>query len=891
MANANPIPVQVADAPDTDFRGPFFEINPTAGPTSLRPAATAPHAPPPHAPEHAPAAACAPAPASVGGAAIEIHEPKPGQHIDITVTPNQALILDFNPLDATAVRHGDDLTLTFADGGVIVLHHISQNGNPLPTALQLPDGTIINPCELLQALPEEQPNPAAGKIPEEKIPQPNPEAGPEQPNPAAGPGAPPVTTPFEVPGLGEGLTPLGPLGAEGFNLTSSFPPPGSGGFPPGPPGTPPNTPPNTPPTPPTPPTTPFLVAIEDSALGVVPNLVDNPGQTTLTIIGNFVTDFANSGGIHGVNGAPSLSFSNPVSVNTGTAHGQFGTLALAANGTYTYTVDVAGQAAVNQLGSDRISEALNQQFSGTTPFLAPLEDEFVVTVTNGTQTTQELIALYIEGADATKTTTAVTGTVGSTLLLTYTDLYDPAHSFSELITVNGGANQLVTDIPIQPGDPALVSVALVSGGPTTITSIEVGGGTITVPAETLDSSHHAITAIIDPQITAGTTYSVLDGPTAWIDAPAGAAATQAGQYLYGEGHAVTLSVAADTSADTTGTILNLGTVNGAGTAIEQGGLGSDTLVWNPGTTTTYYNGTAGAVVQDTATAGDQLHINFTNPNLATPGHVETITITVGAGETTAQMALAFANAINADAALTALNGGNPLADYAGGSSFQFSETPGSLAFGDTQYNEFTTSGVFGATATESVLGNDGLDTLRFETASQNVDTSNAATLSHLANIETVDMGNAAAGSGSSTLTLTPDSVLQLTHNESSTITSFSGAGANGQPIQAIWILGDASDTVNLNGFVSGSNANPMISGPITSGAQDPIPGVLPAATVGIPGGVNVNGTPESHLVTTGPTSATQMVGFTEFSGTAANGNTVHVYVENAIAQAGHVNVH
>ena len=172
----------------------------------------------------------------------------------------------------------------------------------------------------------------------------------------------------------------------------------------------------------------------------MPNLVDNPGQTTLTITGNFLTDFANSAGEHGVDGKPTpLVFSDPVSVNTGTATGVFGTLALTADGTYTYTASVAGQAAVNQLGSDRISEALNQQFSGAAPFLAPLEDEFVVTVTNGTQTTQELLALYIEGANATKTTTAVTGTAASTLLLTYTDLYDPAHSFSELITVNGGA--------------------------------------------------------------------------------------------------------------------------------------------------------------------------------------------------------------------------------------------------------------------------------------------------------------------------------------------------------------------------------------------------------------------------------------------------------------------
>lgn len=885
MANANPMPTQIADAPDADFRGPFFEINPTAGPTvtmTSEPhvaAAAAPRAPA-HAPQHVPAV-CAPAPASVGGSPIEVHEPRPGQHVEITVTPNQALIFDFNPLDAQAVRHGNDLTLTFADGGVLVLHHIAQDGTPLPTALQLPDGTIINPCELLQALPEEQPNPTAGKIPEEKIPQPNPEAGPEQPNPEAG--APPVTTPFDVPGLGEGLTPLGPLGAEGFNTTFNFPPPGSGGFPPGPPGTPPNTPPNTPPS------TPFLVAIEDSNLGVVPNLVDNPGQTTLTITGNFVTDFANSGGIHGVNGAPSLTFSNPVSVNTGTATGMFGKLALASDGTYTYTVDVAGQAAVNHLASDRISEALNQQYSGAAPYLAPLEDEFVVTVTNGTQTTQELLALYIEGANAKTTTTAVTGTAGSTLLLTYTDLYNPAHSFSELVTVNAGAHSFTTDIPIQPGDPALVSLALVSGGPTSITSIEVGGGTITVPSETLDAAHHAITAMIDPQVTPGTTYSVLDGPTVWTDVPAGGTATQLGQYLYAEGHGVTLNVAADSAADVGtdsqhpgGVVLNLGNF-AAGTGIEQGGLGSDTLVWNAGGGTTYYNGTAGAVVQGTATAGDQLHMTFTNQNLATPGHVETITIAVGAGETTAQMTQDVVNAINGDANLTGIG---LSAVYGGGSSFQMHETPGSLSFGQTQYTEFTTPAVFGTAASESIQGNVGLDTLKVEAANQTLNFTNGTI--NAANIEVVDLGSTAAGSGNSSLTLTPDSVLHLTQNETSTVTSFSGAGANGQPIQAIWILGDASDTVNLNGFVSGSNPDPMISGPITSGAQDPIPGVVPPVSLpAVPAGVDVNGA----AVTTAPTSPTQMVGFTEFSGTAANGNTVHVYVENAIATSGHVHVH
>ncbi|HVA15045.1 MAG TPA: VCBS domain-containing protein [Stellaceae bacterium] len=872
MPTTQPIPTQIADAPDAGFRGPFFEINPAApGPTHLSRSAAALALPTPH--PDAPAV-CPPAPANSSVAPLVVHEPPAGQQVDITLVPNQPLTFDFNPLDAHAVRHGDDLTLTFADGGVVVLHHIAQDGNPLPTPLQLPDGTIISPCELLQALPGEQGNSENGKIPNEKIPFENFKIPLEHIIPL---GAHPVVTPFELPSLGPGLVPLGGLPPEGFFTTVIFPPPGNGGFPPGPPG-----PPGPPPPPPPPGS--FLVGYEDSNSGVVPNLVDNPGQTTLTISGNFLTDFTNSGGLHGVNGSPTPTFSNAVSVSTGTATGEFGTLAVTAGGTYTYTVDVATEAAVNQLGSDRISEALNQQYSGAAPYLAPLEDEFVVTVSNGSHTQSELLALYIEGADATKTTNAVTGVGAATVLLTYTDLYDPAHSFQEILTVNAAATTLTTDAPIQPGDPGLVSLALVSGT-TSISSIEVAGGTIVVPGETLDAAHHALTTIIDPQITPGTSFHVLDAPTSWADLPAGGTAAAAGQYLYAEGHAVTLDVAPASAADGTGVILNLGTVNGAGTGAEIGGLGSDTLVWNPGTAPTYYNGMAGAVVSGTATNGDSIGITFTNPNLATVGHMETVTIGVTTGETTAQMAQALAVAIDGDATLTALNGGHALADYTvGASSFQFNESLGSNAFGTTQYSEFATPAVFGHSPSESLNGQDGLDTLQVQAPGQNIDTTNPATLAHLSNIDLFDLGAAANAAGSNTLTLDPNSVLQLTHNETSTITSFSG-GAN-----AIWILGDASDTVKLTGFVSGSNPNPMISGPITSGAQDPIPNVLPAAAVGVPGGVDVGGTPETHLVATGPVSPTQMVGFTEFTGTAAGGNVVHVYVENAIATAGHVHV-
>lgn len=877
MSNPQPMPTQIADAPNPAFRAPYFETDPHAAaqPAHAQAApaafvAPAPPAPPAaHAEAVAAGAACPPAPATLSTAPLEVHEPAPGQHVEITLTPNQPLALDFDPLDAHAVLHGNDLTLTFADGGVLVMHHFEQAGVPLPTPLQLPDGTIIDPCELLQALPPEQVNPNAGKIPNEKIPLINPTAGPPEPGH-------PVVTPFHLPGLGPGLTPDGPLPPHGYN------PPGPPLVPPGPPG-----PPPPPPPPPPPHVTPFLNGYEDSHLGVVPNLVDDPSATTVTITGNFLNDFAASGGLHGVNGSPTPIFSDPVSVSTGTATGEFGTLSLAADGTYTYTADFAGQAALNELGSDRLSDALHQQFTGAAPYLAPLEDEFVVTVTNGTQTQSELLALYLEGADATHTTTAVTGTVigapSATMLLTYTDLYDPAHSLSETVTVNAAANTLVTDAPIQPGDPALVSLSLVSGaGSVNVNSIEVAGGTISVPGETLDSTHHALSAIIDPHVTAGTTFAVVDGPTNWIDVSSNTAATAAGQYLYGDDHALALSVAPATPADAEGTILNLGTVNGAGTGLEQGGLGTDTLVWNPGTASTYYNGMTGAVVQGTATAGDTLNVDFINSHL--PGGHELVSVAVTAGETTAQIAHALATAIDADSALTTLNGGHPLADYGGGSSLQFTETAGSNSFGDTFYHEYAAPAVFGNAPSESVSMSDGLDTLQVQAPNQSIDTTNGATLSHLSNLEVIDLGSTAAGAGSSSLTLDPDSVLQLTHNETSTITSFSG-GAN-----AIWVMGDGSDSVNLKGFVSGSNPNPMISGAVTGGAQDSIPNVLPGQPTGVPAGVDINGTPESHLVAAGPTSSTQMVGFTEFSGTTANGNVVHVYVENAIATAGHVHV-
>jgi hypothetical protein len=858
MANANPMPTpvvhtQVADAPDTDFRSPIFEINPTAGPTIVAPLQhTAANAPrnlhvPPEPPHHEPAAVCAPAPASVGNGAVEVHEPNPGQHIDVNVTPNQALILDFNPLDAQAVHHGDDLTLTFADGGVITLHHISQNGAPLPNALQLPDGTIINPCELLQALPEEQPNPTAGKIPEEKIPQPNPEAGPEQPNPEAGPGAPPVTTPFEVPGLGDGLTPLGPLGAEGFTTTTSFPPPGSGGFPPGPPSTPPNTPPNTPPD--NPPGTPFLTMIEDSHLLQYPATATTGDLMTDSYFGHQIVTSDPAAHVD------SYVFWQPGSVAVdaltdpgGSAAGMWGSLNMLSDGSYTYTLNATGIDAASQLGSDFLSQQLGNPGSPDTPY--PLLDLFTVTVDNGFETASQQLAMYTVGNNIVpnQTTASISGsTAGAHVLLTYTDLADPAHSFQEMLTVGSNGLLTIDGSPIQPHDAAMITLEY-QGTPTNITGFSVAGETFTGLNIPLDGNDHALTAIINPDLSGfgdtGDTGSVIVAPTGYANVAGSFSASTAGQYVYETANNATLAVTSGSDADQSGTVLNLGgTTNGH----EVGGLGSDVLVYNGSGNT--YNGGIGFMVNGAPTEAGTLTLFVDNGSTH-----EAVTINVTAGESDNAMATALSAAINGDANLAAI-GVSASSVAAGDNSFQLLEGSGTQSFDSLTSLEGLALSTSGNPPGMSIGGQGGIDTLRLDGSNISLDLTNSTTLHQFANIDAFDLTGSHGGGATNSLTLDPSSVLQLTANENPAIKTYTGANA-------MWVTGDASDSVTLNGFT-------QISDPITNSSQSP-------TVTSAPNGLQ--------------TSASQMVGFAEYSGTV-NGQTVHVYVENAIVNAGHVHLH
>jgi len=120
----------------------------------------------------------------------------------------------------------------------------------------------------------------------------------------------------------------------------------------------------------------------------------------------------------------------------------------------------------------------------------------------------------------------------------------------------------------------------------------------------------------------------------------------------------------------------------------------------------------------------------------------------------------------------------------------------------------------------------------------------------------------ATGAGNS-ITLTPQDVLNLSANEPGAVQA-AGGGA-----LSLWINGTAADTVTLSGSWQ------AISGPTTSGGQTNQSGVAD------------DGSGKTIAFAANANNNTEMVGYTEYSATVG-GKTAHVYVENAVAQAGHV---
>ena len=124
------------------------------------------------------------------------------------------------------------------------------------------------------------------------------------------------------------------------------------------------------------------------------------------------------------------------------------------------------------------------------------------------------------------------------------------------------------------------------------------------------------------------------------------------------------------------------------------------------------------------------------------------------------------------------------------------------------------------------------------------------TTGNIKNVEVFNLTDGAHSSVANNITLTANDVFQLAEHEPTAIQNAGGAAA-------LWILGGANDTVNLAG--TGSTWT-QISAPVTQTGQA--------------GG-----------------NASQMVGFTEYAATTTGGQAVHVYVQNAIQNAGHVAHH
>jgi VCBS repeat-containing protein len=294
-----------------------------------------------------------------------VHAPGPGQHVVVDVLPNQPLIFDFNPLDTQATRNGSDVTLTFSDGGDVVLHQLVEPNGTAPTPLELPDGTVLSVADLFSAFDLGNILPAAGPD----------TLGGNGTGGEAGSGH--VFTPFEPGDLGPGVPIVGPLGFSGLERTVEFTRGAGGQF--GVPGEgeTPNTPTEPPPPPPSlevPPdlnvvweygtpegTNPAGPAVTPGGVNLLTGAVDSNPAATITVI-----DITGTGGTAAVSGSTTIS-------------GEYGTLTVNPNGTYTYTLD----------GNDATVQYLETHQT--------LHDTFTYVATDGTLTDSSTLVITING--------------------------------------------------------------------------------------------------------------------------------------------------------------------------------------------------------------------------------------------------------------------------------------------------------------------------------------------------------------------------------------------------------------------------------------------------------------------------------------------------------------
>ncbi|MDE2165142.1 MAG: VCBS domain-containing protein [Alphaproteobacteria bacterium] len=722
-------------------------VNPQAGPppTACPPRSTVPHAGPPVGPP------------------IAVHEPAPGQHIVVPVVPNQPLTFDFNPLDLKATEHGQDITLTFPDGAQITLHDIIGYYGPQPVPLELPDGTVITSSQLLEAFHLSLLGPCGGPALNEI----NPTAGPT-PIIVGNTGF--ETQPFHIGGLGPGLIPDNPLPPTGFGYTNEFVK-GVGGSPPSPPG---------PPGPPTPPPPGEHLSVPDldthqyflGSTHPIPPL----GGGAVDLIGNYITEVVSSSPAAFITdfwtpGSPPPAFGTHANPG-GSLNGQFGTFTINAAGNYDYQLSTASEHTLSQLGSDLMSQSVNQPYH---TYQAGFQDVFDVATSNGFEShgttpadiKQIQFDFYAANVSSAAGSVDVSAHAGTTeLLLTYTDAVDPAHTFQQLVDVNANGTIVATpesgsylgvDTIVQPNDPALVTLQYLSGSGATVSSVNIEGETLNINATIDGTTHQAYAGMINPK---------LDG-------------------LGDTGSASTTVASQD----------NIGYT----------APGSFNDPYNPLTGGSNFNGHFGYLFDSTSTTAD------------------------------ASSSVGKANAI----------------EYAY-SSDAATLTGSSTADSTNVFDWSSIASIDGNTHIDGGSGK-GLNVLQLESSTgQTLDfTSTLSSTSNIKNVEVFDLTDGAHSSTANSVTLTADDVFNLAHNEPTAVQNAGGA-------VALWINGNGTnDSVDL-------------------------------------AGTGTTWTKISDLVTqTGQAggSASQMVGYTEYAATTTGGQAVHVYVQNAIQNAGHVAHH
>src|SRR3954468_24154808 len=150
--------------------------------------------------------------------------PVHGERVTIAVAPGQPVSLPdqtFDPAQARYVIDGDDLVVTPAAGGVVVLDHFFNHPDDPPT-LSVLGGPPITANELLARADVTGPPPEPVVV--AQIPVPNDTdtgEGHYTPKVQAGGGA--GFAPYDPGDIGPGLVPLGPLGPTSLTYSAEFP--------------------------------------------------------------------------------------------------------------------------------------------------------------------------------------------------------------------------------------------------------------------------------------------------------------------------------------------------------------------------------------------------------------------------------------------------------------------------------------------------------------------------------------------------------------------------------------------------------------------------------------------------------------------------------------------